>query len=202
MSTPHTGALHTGALHTGPGHPGPLHTDAVAVLTAYEPADDRQAGLRAEYLRLLGERPDATWRECVPAHLTASTVVLDATGGRALLVLHRKARMWLQMGGHCEPADARLADAALREAREESGVAVRLLGGPVLLDRHRAPCGNGARFHYDVMYAALAPPDAEAALTEESLDIGWFDVGDLPEPTDDALRALVAAGVARFRALA
>ena len=31
--------------------------------------------------------------------------------------------MWLQMGGHCEPGDTTLADAALREAAEESGIA-------------------------------------------------------------------------------
>ena len=180
-----------------------LHADALAVLTAYSPVDGpaapRQADLRTEYLRLLGERADATWRECVPAHLTASVVVLDAAGERALLVLHRKARMWLQMGGHCEPADASVADAALREAREESGVdGLRLLGGPVLLDRHRAPCGGGAEHHYDVMYAAVAPAGAAMQRNAESTDIGWFALDALPEPTDDALRALVAAGARRF----
>lgn len=180
--------------------PASLHADAVAVLTAYSPADARQAQLRADYLRLLADRPDATWRSCVPAHITASTVVLDAAGARVLLALHRKARMWLQMGGHCEPGDDRLADAALREAREESGIAgLRLLGGPVLLDRHRAPCGAGAEHHCDVMYAAVAPEGAEPTVTEESLDIGWFAVDALPELTDDALHALVAAGVARRR---
>ena len=48
--------------------------------------------------------------------------------------------MWLQMGGHCEPEDATLAAAALREATEESGIAglTLLPGGPVRLDRHRS----------------------------------------------------------------
>jgi 8-oxo-dGTP pyrophosphatase MutT (NUDIX family) len=176
-----------------------LHADAVAVLTAYVPADERQATLRDDYLWLLAERPDATWRECLPAHLTASAVVLDAAGERALLVLHGKAHKWLQMGGHCEPADPSMAAAALREAREESGVGgLRLLGdGPVLLDRHPAPCA--AEWHYDVMYAALAPAGADGVVTEETLGIGWFPPDALPEPTDDAVRALVAAALARFR---
>ena len=176
-----------------------LHADAVAVLTAYVPADDHQAGLRDDYLWLLAESPEATWRECLPAHLTASAVVLDAAGERAMLVLHGKAHKWLQMGGHCEPGDASLAAAALREAAEESGVSgLRLLGdGPVLLDRHPAPCA--ADHHYDVMYAAVAPEGANGVVTEETLGVGWFRPDALPEPTDDAVRALVAAAVARFR---
>ena len=39
-----------------------------------------------------------------------------------LLTLHRKVGRWLQLGGHCEPADTTLAGAALREATEESGL--------------------------------------------------------------------------------
>ena len=55
-----------------------------------------------------------------------------------LLTLHRKGGFWAQFGGHCEPSDTTLADAALREAREESGIEeLRLVGdGPVDLDRH------------------------------------------------------------------
>ncbi len=177
-----------------------LHDDAVAVLTRYQPSDDRQAELRGVYLTHLDAHADAMRRTCAPAHLTASTIVVDAAGERVLLALHRKAKLWLQMGGHCEAGDATLADAALREAREESGLdGLDLLPGPVLLDRHPAPCSPAIEHHYDVMYAAVAPTGAVEAVSDESEALGWFAVTDLPEPTDDAVRALVAAAVSRIR---
>lgn len=177
-----------------------LHTDATAVLRAYDPVDAAQAALRTEFLDFLAAHPEAMTRECEPAHLTGSAVIVDPTATRVLLNLHGKAHKWLQMGGHCEDGDGTLADTALREAREESGIeALELLPGPVLLDRHGAPCSPTVEHHLDVMYVAIAPADSVAEVSEESLSLGWFAPTAIPEPTDDAVRALVAAAIARVR---
>jgi 8-oxo-dGTP pyrophosphatase MutT (NUDIX family) len=175
-----------------------LHADATAVLTAYQPESADQLRLRTEFLAHLAAHSDGLARTCLPAHLTASAAVVDARGDRALLVLHRKVGLWLQPGGHCESSDRALSAAALREATEETGVAgLRLAGGPVQLDRHRAPCG--AEHHLDVMFASVAPDGAEPTVSAESADVRWFAVDDLPEPTDDAVRAVVRAAVERVR---
>jgi 8-oxo-dGTP pyrophosphatase MutT (NUDIX family) len=180
-----------------------LHADAVGVLTAYSPADQVQQQLRADYLAHLAAHDDALWRTCAPAHLTASALVLDADLQRVGLVLHPRAGLWLQPGGHCEPTDATLADAALREATEETLIeGLRILGGPVLLDRHPAPCRRkrpDVEHHLDVMYAALAPPGAQPVASEESDDAAWFAFDALPDNTDDAVRTLVRAALARAR---
>ena len=169
-----------------------LHADAVRVLQAWTAPDAAQAGLRSAYLEHLGTHRDGLWRSCRPDHLTASAIVVDAARGQVLLMLHRKARLWLQMGGHCEPGDRTLAEAALREAREESGIdGLVLLPGPVQLDRHGAPCGPGARHHLDVQYVALAPHGAVERCSEESAELRWATYDALPEPTDDAVRRLV-----------
>ncbi|MFB4312611.1 NUDIX hydrolase [Actinomadura sp. 21ATH] len=171
-----------------------LHADTARVLTDWRAPDPEQDRLRAAFLRHLADHPDGTRRECVPGHITASVLVLDASRTRALLTLHGKIKIWLQLGGHCEPGDTTLAGAALREAAEESGIAgLRLLpGGPVQLDRHRVGCHPGGSWHLDVQYAAVAPPDARHAISDESDDLGWFPLDALPEPTDDALRRLAA----------
>ncbi|MGP2439673.1 NUDIX hydrolase [Streptomyces sp. JW3] len=164
-----------------------LYDDAVLVLKGYEDQDE----VRRLYLDHLAAHPDGMWKACGDGHITASALVVDPARGRVLLTLHRKLRMWLQMGGHCEPQDATLAAAALREATEESGIAglTLLPDGPVRLDRHHTPCA----WHLDVQYAAIAPPGAVEAISDESLDLRWFGYDEVAEVADDSVVRLVAA---------
>ncbi|MEU8923862.1 NUDIX domain-containing protein [Kitasatospora sp. NPDC048545] len=178
-----------------------LHADAVRTLSGWHPADEDQERLRLDYLEHLAEQPGGMFRSCLPAHITASAAVVDPVAGRVLLTLHPKVGMWLQMGGHCEPGDRDLASAALREAVEESGIPDLVLleadGVPVpaKLDRHQVRCTGKDRpenTHLDVQYVAVAPAGAQALISEESLDLRWFDYERLPELTDHSVRDLVA----------
>ncbi|MFF0966329.1 NUDIX hydrolase [Streptomyces sp. NPDC003703] len=169
-----------------------LFDDTVLVLKGYED----QTELRQIYLDHLAAHPDGLWKACGDGHITASALVVDPGRGRVLLTLHKKLRMWLQMGGHCEPEDATLAQAALREGTEESGIpGLSLLpGGPVRLDRHLTPCA----WHLDVQYAAIAPPGAVEAISEESLDLRWFAYDEVGGVADDSVVRLLEATRARL----
>ncbi|MFC8598353.1 NUDIX hydrolase [Isoptericola sp. NPDC057191] len=177
----------------------PLRDDARSVLRRMTPAGAGQAALRDRFVAHLDEHPDGVLRTCRPDHVTASTVVLSADASRVLLTLHAKAGRWFQLGGHAEPGDATLVAAARREAVEESGLDVSLDPAPVHLDEHAVPfCGPGGDAHHlDVRFVAVAPDGARHAVSDESLDVRWWPVDDLPNPD---LAAMVALAVARVRA--
>ena len=179
-----------------------LHADARAVLADWTAPTPEEEVLRKEFLAHLDAHPDAMWRTCAPGHLTATTAVLSHDGRKVLLTLHPKAGMWLPMGGHCEPTDRSVAGAALREAVEESGIpGLRMLPGPLALDRHRVWCHPPHSWHLDLEYGAVAPPGAECVISDESLDLRWFPVAEIPEPSDEATRRLAARAQAALRSL-
>jgi 8-oxo-dGTP pyrophosphatase MutT (NUDIX family) len=172
-----------------------LHADAVRVLEEWPAPDAEQERLRLSYLEHLQAHPDGVWKRCADGHVTASALIVDPVQERVLLTLHRKLGMWLQTGGHCEVEDATLADAALREATEESGITGLTLldGGPGRLDRHLTPCA----WHLDAQYVALAPEQAVETVSEESLDLKWFGYEAVASVADES----VVRQVSRARAL-
>ncbi len=178
-----------------------LHADALRVLRSWPAPDPVEEELRRRYVAHLEALPDGMWRSSYPDHLTAGTLVLDATGEHVLLNLHRKAQRWFHFGGHAEQGDPTLAAVALREAHEESGLAdLAFHPEPVQLDLHTVPfCGErGDVHHLDVRYVATAAPGAEAVVSDESLAVRWWPVTALPELEPEMLtlieraRAIVA----------
>lgn len=175
-----------------------LHADAFATLSAWRPAMRGQRSLRQAFLGYLAARPDACRRSCEPGHITASALVLSASGDEVLLTLHPRVGAWLQLGGHCEPSDTTLAGAALREAAEESGIAdLTIEPAPVHVDVHPITCSLGVPTrHFDVRFLVHAPPGATPVRSDESLDLRWWPVDGLPDPHGESGLAemLAAAG--------
>jgi 8-oxo-dGTP pyrophosphatase MutT (NUDIX family) len=117
---------------------------------------------------------------------TASVFIVHEN--KVLLHFHKKHGKWLQPGGHIE-LDEDPNQAALREAKEESGFDVELIGGerlsalsndrsdivpPKFLNRHNF---NETHEHVDSVYfgrvigGTLAP--------EEGVDMRWFSAAEL-----------------------
>lgn len=175
------------------GVPGDhLRADARNVLLTWDHPEAGQRNLRQDYLAFLAAHPDAMWRTCRSGHLTASALVIDRSRSRVLLTLHPKVGRWLQLGGHCEPTDLSLHQAAGREAVEESGIAaVQVSPRPLRLDRHAVRCGSGMTEHLDVQYLAVVADTATAVISDESDDLQWFSIDALPDDLDASVRALV-----------
>jgi 8-oxo-dGTP pyrophosphatase MutT (NUDIX family) len=164
------------------------------LLREYAAPDASQAAARDEVLAFIEAHPeDAHLRTCLPGHLTASALLLDHSGERALLTFHRKLGRWLQLGGHCD-GDANLPGVALRECQEESGILeLTLASGVVDVDIHEIPArpGEPAHLHLDTRFLVRAAEGAVEVVSEESLELRWFAPGELHEiEADETLRRL------------
>lgn len=172
---------------------------AVHQLQTADLPDPVAAAHRDDVLDFFLDHPDAAERACSDGHLTGSALVVDATGRRTLLMLHRKLGRWFQPGGHAD-GNANLAAVALREATEETGIAGLRVALPAIdVDVHRvAPPGDEPHLHLDVRYLVLAPQDGREHANEESLALRWVEEADLDllePPVDVSTRRLVVRGL-------
>lgn len=156
---------------------------ASQTLDAWTPTTPEMWELRREYVAFATDA-DRTHRETSGAqHLTVSAFVFSEDLSHLVLCFHRKGRFWVQLGGHIEPEDKSLDDAARREVSEESGLrGLRAVGdGPVDLDRHALGTGFGScEVHWDVGYAFIADGAEQPQSSDESEDVAWWPVDALP----------------------
>ena len=106
--------------------------------------------------------------------------------GKVLLHMHKKLHIWLPPGGHVE-LDEDPNEAALREAKEETGLDVELVGqtraydspfkpreliAPRFLNRHYFDEAH-THEHIDMSYFARAKT-ADARHEVEGMEVRWF----------------------------
>jgi 8-oxo-dGTP pyrophosphatase MutT (NUDIX family) len=111
--------------------------------------------------------------------------------GKVLVIHHRKLDRWLPLGGHIE-LDEDPEQAALREAKEESGLEVELLGerppttgagtraliAPRFLDIHRI---TERHEHIGMIYWARPKNGALSLAADEHHDIRWCASDELDQ---------------------
>ena len=166
--------------------------ELLTLLRRYRKIHPGELPLIDRFERFVGGREDCLLRSCAPGHITASAWIVSADHRRFLLTHHRKLGRWLQLGGHVDGV-MDVQEAALREAREESGMAsfevVRHSGQvvPLDLDIHAIPArGDEPRhLHYDVRFLLIAAPGQSLSCTPESLDLRWFSSGELISISDE-----------------
>ena len=129
-----------------------------------------------------------------------TVAILVVHNGKVLLIHHRQLDKWLPLGGHIELGeDPEIA--ALREAKEESGLDVELLGerpptteagtraliAPRFLDIHRI---NPTHEHIGMIYWARPKGGDVTLATGEHHAIRWCSAADL-----DALKPPMSGAV-------
>ena len=111
---------------------------------------------------------------------------------------------WGLVGGARDSHES-LAEAALREAAEESGIDGLVLDPvPIDVDVHDVRCGAGdgtpatASTHYDVRFLVRCPAGATERVSAESSTLGWFHPDALPSPLASATTRQIPPALARL----
>lgn len=155
---------------------------------------EEKSGLAA-VLDLLDAGADLTSRKEFRGHVTAGAILADQAG-RILHIRHRALDKWLLPGGHLEPQDATLLNAALRELAEETGIAADAVTSaddqPIHIDVHPIPANDAKdepdHQHIDFRFFFRTSADIAKLQTEEVTDAAWRDIDTIG---DEILRRRV-----------
>ena len=149
-----------------------LLEQVVAAVRGRTPVDDRERVSIERFVTEVAALAEPFAEDASPTHVTASALVVGRRG--IVLHRHRVLGIWIQPGGHIDAGETPW-DAALREAVEETGLAVRHAGAvPELahVDVHPGPRGHT---HLDLRYLLDGGDADPAPPPEESQEVAWFD---------------------------
>lgn len=171
------------------------------------PQEQAAADPIAEFLQT---EPLPFSRSTKGAHITGSAFVVDRQAGALLLIHHRALDRWLQPGGHVDAGED-AAQAALREAAEETGLnGFRLLpwrGGllPIDIDSHPIPAnprkGEPAHVHHDIRYLIEAQSAVPAPDQTETLGARWAPLMELDALFPSRVRTKLEAALSFLSAI-
>ena len=154
-----------------------IRDHTLRLLEAYRAFDDLERAYYRDICAFVRSHEESHRRSHASGHVTGSSWVVDREGSHALLVHHRRLERWLQPGGHLED-DVTVLEAALREAREETGLVCIPVSEDIFdIDIHRIPANarESEHLHYDIRFLLVADRDEMPTVSSESREVRWFN---------------------------
>jgi len=129
-------------------------------LATYLECYPQETAMLAEPTRLLRQGRHFASRRTFPMHVTVGALLVRDEA-EILLIAHRAYGLLLQPGGHLEPADPTLIDAAVRELVEETGIDAEVVlpasQAPAYIEFGQVPArpdkDEPDHYHLDIGYA-------------------------------------------------
>ena len=163
--------------------------DADELISRYRPQGETETR-DTERVRALLRAADDPWLRTLPLHLTGSALVVHPDSGRVLLRWHQRQQAWLQVGGHGDPGEIDPLAIALREAREETGLA-DLTPWPDGQLRHLVIVGvpaagaEPAHEHADLRFVLATRAPGTARAENPDAPLRWLPAGDADGATSE-----------------
>ena len=158
----------------------------VEEIKKYRPCNEQEQRDKAVILAFLENNEDAFLRSNLLAHMTASSWIVNPERTKTLMVYHNIYDSWSWTGGHAD-GETDLLSVALREAREETGIAhVRPVSPEIFSLEVLTVEGHEKRgeyvpshLHLNVTYLLEAEEsDTLHICKEENSGVAWFTLED------------------------
>ena len=167
-----------------------MHRQAITqLLSDYGTRYPEEADTTARYQQFVAQHEDCFERSQLAGHVTGSAWLVNRAGTHVLLTHHRKLNIWVQLGGHADGESDPL-NVALREAREESGIADITAVTDALfdIDIHRIPQRKSepAHYHYDARFLLQTTESDSYSVSDESHALEWVDICEIENKTSEA----------------
>lgn len=159
-----------------------MNMKIVEEIKKYRPCNAQEQRDQALILDFLEKNGDAFLRSNLLAHMTASSWIVNPERTKTLMVYHNLYDSWSWTGGHAD-GETDLLSVALREAREETGIAhVRPLSPEIFSLEVLTVDGHEKRgeyvpshLHMNVTYLLEAEEsDTLHICREENSGVAWF----------------------------
>lgn len=159
-----------------------MNMKIVEEIKKYRPCNAQEQRDQALILDFLEKNGDAFLRSNLLAHMTASSWIVSPERTKTLMVYHNLYDSWSWTGGHAD-GETDLLSVALREAREETGIAhVRPLSPEIFSLEVLTVDGHEKRgeyvpshLHMNVTYLLEAEEsDTLHVCREENSGVAWF----------------------------
>ena len=161
---------------------------------SFVPCNEQETRDKALLLEWIESGRDILTRENEVAHLTASAWVVSPDRERVLMAYHNLYQSWAWLGGHAD-GESDLLAVALREAREESGIAeVRAVTDEIFSIETLCVDGHEKRgryvpshLHLNVTYLLEADDTQSLCVKpDENSAVGWIDVHEIPVKSSES----------------
>lgn len=159
-----------------------MNMKIIEEIKKYRPCNSQEQRDQALILDFLEKNGDAFLRSNLLAHMTASSWIVNPERTKTLMVYHNLYDSWSWTGGHAD-GETDLLSVALREAREETGIAhVRPLSPEIFSLEVLTVDGHEKRgeyvpshLHMNVTYLLEAEEsDTLHICREENSGVAWF----------------------------
>lgn len=165
----------------------------------YAPCDAQEAQDRRMLLYAIDRLDSPLTRDNPFAHFTASSWIVNQDRTRALMAWHNIYRTWAWTGGHAD-GEADLLAVALREAREETGIAHIEPVRPEIYSIEVLPVNAhvkrgqfvSAHLHLNVTYL-LTADDGQSihSKADENSAVAWLPLEEAADNRDEPFMAVI-----------